>query len=78
MRYVLAAIFVCAVGMPAASALPTIGPNSVSVSKADPPVQAVRHNRPHSLRHSRSGDGIRHRHNRSGDGIHPLAGSGDY
>jgi hypothetical protein len=36
MRYVLAAIFVCAVGMPAASALPTVSPNSVSVSKADP------------------------------------------
>jgi len=79
MRYVLVAIFVCAVGMPAASALPTVSPNSVSVSKADPLVQVVRHNRPPSHRHSRSGDAIRHRHGRSGDdGIHPLVGSGDY
>jgi hypothetical protein len=78
MRYVLAAIFVCAIGMPAASALPTVSPNSVSVSKADPLVQVVRRNRPHSHRQSRSGDGIRHRHSRSGDGIHPLVGSGDY
>jgi hypothetical protein len=66
MRYVLATIFVCTVGMPAASALPTVSPNSVSVSKADPLVQVVRRNRPHSHRDSRSGDGIRHRHSRSG------------
>jgi hypothetical protein len=79
MRYVLAAIFVCAVGVPAASALPTVSPNSVSVSKPDPLVQVVRRNRPHFHRHSRRGDSIRHRHSRSGDdGIHPLVGSGDY
>jgi hypothetical protein len=89
MRYVLAAIFICAVGMPEASALSTVSPNSVSVSKGDPLVQVVRRHRPHALRHSRSedgirhrhsrsGDGIRHRHSRSGDGIHPLVGSGDY
>jgi hypothetical protein len=79
MRYVLAAIFVCTVGMPAASALPTVSPNWVSVSKADPRVQVVRRNRPHprvqvvsrNRPHS-------HRHSRSGDGIHPLVGSGDY
>ncbi len=40
MRYVLVAIFVCAVGMPAASALPTVSPNSLSLSKADPIAQA--------------------------------------
>ena len=73
MRYVLAAILVCAVGMPAASALPTISPNSVSVSKADPRVQEVRRNRPHSRNQPHS-----HRHRRSGDGIRPLVGSGDY
>jgi hypothetical protein len=67
MRYVLAAIFVCAVGMPAASALPTVSPNSLSVLKGNPIVQVVRRNRPHS-----------HRHSRSGGGIHPLVGSGDY
>jgi len=67
MRYVLAAIFVCAVGMPAASALQTVSPNSVSVSKADPIVQVVKRNR------SRA-----HHHSRSSNGIHPLVGSGDY
>jgi hypothetical protein len=71
MRYVLATIFVCTVGMPAASALPTVSPNSLSASKADPMVQEVRRNRPHSHRHS-------HRHSRSDDGIRPLVGSGDY
>ena len=55
----------------AASALPTVSHNSLSVSKADPMVQVVRRNRPHSHRHS-------HRHSRSGDGIRPLVGSGDY
>jgi hypothetical protein len=78
MRYVLAAVFICAVGMPAASALPKVSPNTVSVSKADPLVQVVRRNRPHSHGHSRTEDGIRHRHSRSGGGIHPLVGSGDY
>lgn len=79
MRYVLAAIFVCAIGTPAAFALPTVGPNSISVSKSDPFVHVVRRNRPHSHHHSRSGNGIRHRLSRSGnDGIHPLVGSGDY
>lgn len=77
MRYVLAAIFVCAVSMPAQSALAPAGPNSVSLPKADPLVQMVRHIRPHAYRHSRSR--VRHRHGRSGDdGIHPLVGSGDY
>ena len=71
MRYVLATIFVCTVGMPAASALPTVSPNSLSASKGNPMVQEVRRNRPHSYRHS-------HRHSRSGGGIHPLVGSGDY
>ncbi len=78
MRYVFAAIFVCAVGMLAASALPMVGPNSVSVSKADTLVQLVGRHRPHPYRHARSGNGIRHRHARSDDGIHPLVGSGDY
>ena len=68
MRYILAVIFVCAVGMPAASALPTVSPNSLSVLKANPIVHVVKRKRPHSHRHSRSGDG----------GIHPLVGSGDY
>jgi hypothetical protein len=69
MRYVLAAIFVCAVGMPAASALPTVSPNSLSALKADPVVQVVKRNRAPSRRHSRSS---------GGGGIHPLVGSGGY
>jgi hypothetical protein len=67
MRYVLATIFVCTVGMPAASALPTVSPNSLWASKADPMVQAATHSRPHS-----------HRQSRKDNGIHPLVGSGDY
>ena len=54
MRYILVAIFVCAVGMPEASALPTVSPNSVSVSKDDPIVQVVKRYRPHAHRHSRT------------------------
>jgi hypothetical protein len=68
MRYVLVAIFVCALGMPAASALPTVSPNSLSASKANPMVEAAKHNHPRSHRQSRGGAG----------GIHPLVGSGDY
>ena len=68
MRYVLAAIFVCIAGMPAASALPTVSPNSVSVWKADPIVQVVKRKRTRTPSH---------RHGRGG-GIHPLVGSGDY
>lgn len=78
MRYVLAAIFVCSIGMPAVSALPTASSHPVSMSKADPQVQAARRNRP-SQQHSRSGGAARHHRSRSGDGgIHPLVGSGDY
>jgi hypothetical protein len=78
-RYVLAAIFVCAAGMHAASALPTASLKPIWVPKAGPLVQAVGGNRPHSQRHSRSADSNRHHHSRSGDGgIHPLVGSGDY
>jgi hypothetical protein len=53
--------------MPAASALPTISPNSLSASKADPVAQAAAHSRPHA-----------HRQSRKDNGIHPLVGSGDY
>ncbi len=70
MRYVLVAFFVCAVGMPAASALPTVSPNSLSLSKADPIAQASsKRARPRAHRQSRGS---------SAGGIHPLVGSGDY
>ncbi|SFK05945.1 hypothetical protein [Methylocapsa palsarum] len=70
MRYVLAVIFVCAIGMPAASALPNVNPNSISVSasKADPIVHVAKRTRASSSRRSRAGNG----------GIHPLVGSGGY
>lgn len=76
MRYVLAAIFVCAIGMPVAFALPTVSARSVSVSKVHPRMQTVKPNRAYSHHHSRSGNS--NRHSRSNDGIHPLVGSGDY
>jgi hypothetical protein len=71
MRYVLVAIFVCAVGMPAASALPTVSPNSLSLSKAEPVAQPVKRARPHARRQSRGSSA-------GAGGIHPLVGSGDY
>jgi len=67
MRYILAAILVWAVGMPAASALPTASHNSLSMSKASPIMQVVKHNRPRASRR-----------NSSSGGIHPLVGSGGY
>ncbi len=73
MRYVLAAIFICAVSMPAASALPTLKPNSLSASKENPIEQAAKRSRPRAPRHSRSSGSA------GGDGgIHPLVGSGGY
>jgi hypothetical protein len=71
MRYVLVAIFVCAVGMPAASALPTVSPNSLSLSKAEPVAQPVKRARPHARRQGRGASA-------GAGGIHPLVGSGDY
>jgi hypothetical protein len=73
MRYVLVAIFVCAVGMPAASALPTVSPNSLSLSKAEPVAQPVKRARPHARRQSRGASA-----GAGAGGIHPLVGSGDY
>jgi hypothetical protein len=52
MRYVLTTVFVCAVGMPVASALPTVSSNSLSASKGNPIVQVA------NRRHSRSTGGI--------------------
>ena len=67
MRYILATIFICSLGIPAASALPAASPNSLSASKADAVTQAAARNRPHAQRQSRKDNGI-----------HPLVGSGDY
>jgi hypothetical protein len=78
MRFILAAIFIWVASMSAASALPTVSPNAISVSNAGALVQAAKRNRPHSQRHSRGGGGIHHHRRSRDDGIHPLVGSGDY
>ncbi|HMK89320.1 MAG TPA: hypothetical protein VK446_06780 [Methylocystis sp.] len=67
MRYVLAAIFVCALGLPAASALPTGGADPAYLSKATPIEQAAKRKGSRPQKHSRGTNGI-----------HPLVGSGDY
>ncbi len=70
MRYVLAAIFFGAFGIPAASALTIASPQPAWSATMNPFVQVVRH-RSHSRR--------AHGHRRGdGGGIHPLVGSGDY
>jgi len=69
MRYVLAVIFICALGAPAASAMPAPSPDRVAASKADFLTQASKRSRPRVHRQSRGG---------RGGGIHPLVGSGDY
>ncbi|WP_294541927.1 hypothetical protein [uncultured Rhodoblastus sp.] len=67
MRYLLAAAFVCALGMPAASAFPAFAPHAPSGAEASPIVQVAKRGKPVSRRHrSRTG------------GIHALVGSGDY
>jgi hypothetical protein len=67
MRYVLAVIFICAVGAPAASALPTLGADQLVLLKASPVEQAGKRARPRPKRQSRDQGGI-----------HPLVGSGGY
>lgn len=76
MRYVLAAIFVCALGMPVASALPTISADAVSASKADPTLQVAKRNK--SVRASRQSNSANSSNSANNSGIHPLVGSGDY
>ncbi len=69
MRYALAVIFVCVIGMAEASALPAIGSRAVSVSKADPiVVQVAKRNHAPAVHHR----------SRADNGIHPLVGSGNY
>jgi hypothetical protein len=68
MRYVLAAIFICAIGASAASATPVAGAASVGLSKADAQVSQV-------AKRSRA---PAHKKSRGAGGIHPLVGSGEY
>ncbi|MGA8169770.1 MAG: hypothetical protein WB816_02875 [Methylocystis sp.] len=67
MRYVLAAIFICALGLPEASALPTAGANSLVLTKAPPIEQVAKRNKARPRRKSQDLGGI-----------HPLVGSGGY
>jgi hypothetical protein len=74
MRYFLAAIFVCAIGAPVASALPAPAPGALSVSNEDSILQVAKRGggKPQAAKKSKSGG------NSSSSGIHPLVGSGDY
>lgn len=68
MRYVFAAIIICAIGAPAVSAMPAPKSDHHAVSNAHV-TQVAKKSRPASQRQSRGG----------GDGgIHPLVGSGGY
>jgi hypothetical protein len=69
MRYFLAAILICAIGAPAASALT---PAALSLSKEDS-IQKVakRSSGKPQAKKSKSGGN-------AGSGIHPLVGSGGY
>jgi hypothetical protein len=71
MRYFLAAILICAIGAPAAFALPTVNPGALSLSKGEPIVQVAKRSasKPQAKK-SKSGGGD--------GGIHPLVGSGGY
>jgi hypothetical protein len=72
MRYFLAAILVCAIGAPAAVALPTVNPGALSLSKGDSVVQVAKRSasKPQAKKSKSSGGGD--------GGIHPLVGSGGY
>jgi hypothetical protein len=71
MRMVFAALLVCSLGAPMASALPIAATNGVSAPKSAIVVHVTkRTQRARVARQSRSGGG--------GGGIHPLVGSGDY
>jgi hypothetical protein len=68
MRYIFAVVLVCAIGAPAAYALPTIGSKALEVSKSDPIVQVAKRKAAKSKSHKSGETG----------GIHPLVGSGEY
>ncbi|WP_442754295.1 hypothetical protein ACNHKD_15045 [Methylocystis sp. JAN1] len=72
MRYFLAAILACAVGAPAASALPAVSHGALSLSKGDGVLQVAKRSasKPQAKK-TKSGGG-------ASSGIHPLVGSGGY
>jgi hypothetical protein len=69
MRYILAAIFVCVIVTPPASALPTVSPKALFLSKMGVVEQVAKRGKAGANRQSRSG---------GSGGIHPLVGSGEY
>jgi hypothetical protein len=71
MRFFLAAILFCAIGAPAASALPTVNTVALGASKDSVVVQVAKRSatKPQAKK-SKSGGGD--------SGIHPLVGSGGY
>lgn len=69
MRLVIAAILICAIGVPAALALPATSAKQLSALSGRSVQQIAKKSRPAPQRQSRgSGAG----------GIHPLVGSGEY
>lgn len=68
MRYILGAIFICALAAPAASAAPMLDLGPVSASKTERVTLIAKRAKAQSQRQTRS----------NGSGIHPLVGSGDY
>lgn len=74
MRYFLAAILICAIGAPAAYALPTVSPGALSLSSGDAILKVAKRgaSKPPAKKSKSSGGGS------SDGGIHPLVGSGGY
>lgn len=72
MRHVLAAIFVFAIGAPAASALPS-SVGSAGLSKAEGAVLVAKRGKTQA-----KAKGGKSRGASGAGGIHPLVGSGDY
>jgi len=73
MRYVLAAILVCAIGAPAALALPSVSPEALGLSKADPVLQVAKRSSAPKQQAKKSKSS-----SSASSGIHPLVGSGEY
>ncbi len=70
MRHLLAMLLVCAVGAPAAYALPSAGANALALAKSDPITQVSKRAKGGKSRKGGGGG--------AASGIHPLVGSGGY
>lgn len=68
MRSILAFALICAIGAPAAQALPTIGSKALEMSKVEMVAQVAKKTRAQPRRQKSS----------ASSGIHPLVGSGGY